>query len=151
MGPKKPATSIDNEKYEFTGLSDNHEGRDVWQIRNKRNGEVGGWIESEHNLDPQGSCWVGPYGIVCDHGRVRGGAKVGMESMDDFSFACVYGYASVFGEASVIGPGRVEGIAQVSDSAVVIGRVFGNAELYGEALLFEGASVHEGFYRSKVS
>lgn len=69
-----------------------------------KEGEFGGWIESEKNLSHEGSAWV---------------------SGD----ACVYGNARVYGNAQVSDNAQVSGDAWVSGDA----RVSGNARVYGNA------------------
>jgi hypothetical protein len=79
--------------------------RTVYRIRalrdfgDVRRGDLGGYIESEANLDHNGECWVGdvvqvygPHGRVQDNGRVSG-------------------------ESWVLG--RVDGDAQICDLAVI--------------------------------
>jgi len=72
------------QKYEFTGKTQNYDGAILRQIRRISDGEVGGWIESEHNLSHQSDCWV------------FGNANVSGN-------ACVYGDAWVYGDARVSG------------------------------------------------
>ena len=67
-------------------------------------GELGGYIESEANLDCDGNAWV-------------------------FGDAQVYGNAWVFGDAQVYGDARVYGDAWVYGNA----RVYGDAWVYGNA------------------
>ena len=55
-----------------------------------RAGEYGGYIESEDNLDQNGTCWVG------EEAMVEGKAKVSGD-------AYVHGRANVYGEARVCG------------------------------------------------
>ena len=61
-------------------------------------GDVGGWVESEKNLDQSGNAWV--YGDA----RVYGNASVSGN-------ARVYGDAWVYGDAEVYGDARVSGNA----------------------------------------
>jgi hypothetical protein len=84
-----------------------------------KKGEVGGWIESEKNLDISGDAWV------------FGNAQVSGN-------ACVYGNAWVYGNARVYGNAQVFGNAWVSGNARVYGdaRVFGNACVYGDARVY---------------
>lgn len=57
-------------KYEFTGQTINHLGRELKQIKRIRDGFVGGYIESERNLSHNGDCFV--FG----NAKVFGDAKV---------------------------------------------------------------------------
>ena len=72
------------------------------RIKRISDGEIGGYIESEHNLSQDGDCWV---------------------SGD----ATVYGTARVYRNAWACGNARVYGNAHVSGYS----RVCGNAQLYG--------------------
>ena len=73
-------------------------------------GELGGYIETEANLQVSGNAWV--FGNV----RVSGDARV-------------YGNAWVFGNARVSGDAWVSGDAQVFGDA----RVYGDAQVSGDA------------------
>lgn len=77
-----------------------------------KEGDVGGWVESEKNLDHEGNAWV-------------------------FGNAKVYDNALVSGNAWVYGNARVFGAAMVYDNAFVSSnaRVFGAARVYGAALV----------------
>ena len=69
---------------------------DVYQIRalkdfnGIRQGELGGYIESEYNLSHEGNCWI------YDEGKVFGQAKI----CDNVS---VKGYAQVYGDGEIHG------------------------------------------------
>ena len=88
-----------------------------------REGELGGYVEKEENLDHAGNAWV------------SGDAEVSGD-------AWVYGDAWVSGDAEVSGDAWVYGDACVSGNAKVYGNacVSGNAKVYGNAdyLLFMG-------------
>ncbi|MCT8551700.1 polymer-forming cytoskeletal protein [Glaesserella parasuis] len=88
-------------------------------------GQLGGYIETEKNLDHSGNAWV------YDNARVFGNAMV-------------YDNARVFGNARVYGNARVFGNAWVYDNAMVYdnARVFGNACVYGDAWVFGNAMVY---------
>ena len=75
-------------------------------------GDLGGWIESEHNLDHTGPAWV------FDSARVFGCARV-FDSARVSGSAEVSGSARVSGSAEVSGSARVSGSAEVFDSAIV--------------------------------
>ena len=81
-------------------------------------GELGGFIERENNLDQSGDAWV-------------------------YGNAQVYGDAQVYGNAQVSGNARVYGDAQVYGNARVYGdaQVYGNAQVYGDAQVYGNAQV----------
>jgi NDP-sugar pyrophosphorylase family protein len=76
--------------------------RALKDFSNVKRGELGGFIESEKNLDQEGNCWL------------SGNAKV-------FRNAVVSGDAVVSGNAVVSGYAKVYGDAVVSDNAQVYG------------------------------
>lgn len=94
-------------------------------------GELGGFIERENNLDQSGDAWV--YGDA----QVSGNARV-------FGNALVYGDARVYGDAQVFGDAQVSGDARVYGNAWVYGDawVFGNAWVYGDARVYGDAWVY---------
>ena len=100
----------------------------LYRIERLSNNELGGYIQSEHNLSQQGDAWVYDNAKVFDSARVWGNAKV----YDD---AQVYGNAWIFGNAQVCGNAWVWGDAKVYDNAWVGGnaQVCGNARVYGNA------------------
>ena len=84
-------------------------------------GDLGGFIEKEENLNHSGDAWV------------SGNAQV-------FGDAWVFGNAQVFGDAWVYGDAWVSGDAQVYGDAWVLG----NAWVYGDANI-ENNDNHCGF------
>lgn len=103
-------------KYELTDETIEVYGTALHRIKalkdfgNVKKGELGGYVESEHNLSQEGDCWV------------YGNARV-------YSNARVYGNAWVCGNAEVFGNAWVCGNAKVYDNA----KVCGNAEVCGNA------------------
>ena len=127
-------------------------GRKLYRIQAVRDfgdvksGDLGGYIQGEHNLSHEGTCWVsdnarvfGEASVwgdaqVCDNARVSeetqvyGNARVcGHGQVWDF--AQVYGNARVCDNARVCGHGQVWDFAQVSD----YGKVYDDAQLFGHA------------------
>ena len=83
-----------------------------------KEGDLGGFIESEYNLSHSNNCWV------YKEGRVFGNARVCEDAL-------------VFENAQVFGNARVCEDALVCEDARVFGNalVDGNARIYGEAYL----------------
>lgn len=118
-------------KYDFTGETKVIDGITLHQIRALRNlnsrpikkGDLGGYIESETNLDQNGNAWV--------HTR-----------------AVVYGTAFVTGGAVVADASVVRGNARVRDNAQVNGNslVEGDADVHGIARL-----AHHHAYKGNVT
>jgi len=65
-----------------------------------KEGELGGYIESESNLSQYAKCWVGDKARVYDNARVYGNAQV-------FGNAKVYDNAKVFYNARVYGDDKI--------------------------------------------
>ena len=131
-------------KYKLTDECMQYEGHKLYRIQslrsfsNVKEGELGGYIESEDNLSHDGMCWV------YDEAKVFGNAKV-------YNNACVYFYAEVFGNADVRGDAKVFdhayvlGNAEVRGEAKVYGdaKVCGNAKVYGKAEVSGDAKVYK--------
>jgi carbonic anhydrase/acetyltransferase-like protein (isoleucine patch superfamily) len=84
-------------KYEFTGEVKVKYGITLKRIRRLSDGEIGGWIESEKNLNKvSGDAWVSGNAKVFGDAEVSGNAKVSGD-------AWVSGNAKVFGDAWVSG------------------------------------------------
>ena len=132
-------------KYELTGEFIEHwSGKKLYRIRALVSfgvvvaGQLGGFVESEKNLDQSlyGNAWVSGNAQVYGNARVYGNAWV-------YGNAQVYGNARVYGDAEVSGNARVYGDAEVSGNAQVYGdaRVSGNARVYGNAWVSGNARV----------
>ena len=149
----KPKTSKDNDKFEFTDeppitvKDETGKEHTVYRIRAKKdiivngiivvhNGELGGFIEKEENLDYKSNAWISGNAIVFGEAKAYGDAWVHDRAM-------VYGEAQVFGEAVVAGDAKVYGKAKIHERAVVAGNaeVTGEAEVYGNAMVFGKAKV----------
>lgn len=120
--------------------------RDFGEVKQ---GEIGGWIESEKNLSHEGNCWVFDEAIVFDNARISGdvsieqrakifdSAYVHGEKMRVTGHAMIFEKADVFCDYFVYKPiiingfvrirgnskvdsCNVEGCAEISDCAVVI-------------------------------
>ena len=116
-------------KYELTGEFIEHwSGKKLYRIRALVSfgvvvaGQLGGFVESEKNLDQSlsGNAWV------------SGDARV-------YGNAWVYGDARVYGDAWVYGNAEVSGDARVYGDAWV----YGNAWVYGDARVRSHAVISE--------
>ena len=63
-------------KYEFTEQTLNYDGHILHQIRRLSDGELGGWIESENNLNQDDDCWVADNGKVFEDAELSGDSIV---------------------------------------------------------------------------
>lgn len=140
-------------KYEMLGedkIESNDGKSTVYRIRALRDfgvvkkGDLGGYIQYEHNLDHDGDCWVFGDAIVCECARVQDNAMVGW-------FAKVAGHAKICDNAVVSGESVVFDDATVRDYAAIFGDrecgvgdysiVEGRAHVFGSAKLSEHALV----------
>lgn len=55
-------------------------------------GDIGGYVEKEHNLSHHGDCWIYDHGMACDDGRVCGNGIVA-----DYGLVCDTGRVSGYG------------------------------------------------------
>ena len=97
-----------------------------------KEGDLGGYIESEENLSHHGDAWVHDDARVYNKARVYGDAQVCDDSI-------------LSGKARVHGSARVSGNAWVGGDAKVYGnvRVSGSASISGNTWIHENASVYE--------
>ena len=113
-----------DKKYEL--LKDdyiNYRGEILYRIRALKDfgdvkaGDIGGYVESEKNLNHDGSCWVYDNAKVYDNAEVCG-------------YARVFGSAEVYDNARVFGSARVFEDAMVYDDAVISeGVIIGNVSI----------------------
>ena len=146
-------------KYEFTEQTLNYDGHILHQIRRLSDGELGGWIESENNLNQDDDCWVADNGkvfenaelsgdsIVCGNAQVFGNAVIIDSKICDN--AKVYDNASIYtsqvcDNAEVCGNVSLHNYSKVYENAIVFDNVYtehseiyGNARVYGHAKLYE--------------
>ena len=127
-------------KYELTSETKVINGVELHRIKalnsfgNIKEGDLGGWIESEKNLSQDGDAWV------YDNAKVRGNATIsGDATIEDYAKvsgnAVVSGNATVRGNAKVRGNATIEDYAKVYDDAIVSDNaiVSGNATISGNA------------------
>jgi carbonic anhydrase/acetyltransferase-like protein (isoleucine patch superfamily) len=91
---------------------------------------IGGFLDSERNLDQNSGAWVDDEAIVYGNARVSGNARIKGE-------ARVFGKSRVSGDSVVGGNALIKGNARIQDK-VVIG---GNAEIKGNAIIYENALI----------
>ena len=153
-------------KYELTSETKVINGVEVHRIKalksfgNIKEGDLGGWIESEKNLSQDGNAWIFDNATVYDNARVGGDAKVRDNArvgdnakVRDNAWvgenAWVNGDALVGGDAWVNGNSLVGGNAEVRDNAWVGDNAWvngnslvgGNAEVYGNSWVGYNAKV----------
>ena len=123
--------SDDNKKYEFTGVKlILPNGKTLYEIRSLRDfgnihkGDIGGFIEGEHNLSHMGDCWVKGHAMIFDYAFVCGNAIIGEN-------------AKIFGDAIIRDNAKIEGNAKIYGKTIVSDNVwiFGNAEFGFEKMI----------------
>ena len=114
------------------------EGATLYRIRNEKTGELGGYIESEHNLSRYGKCWVNDNAIVFGNAQISGDAQI-------CDYAQVYGHARVSDNAKISGDAQVYGYAEVYDKAIVTNdaQVHGDAKIYGSACICGVSDIYD--------
>ena len=97
-----------------------------------KEGELGGFVEKESNIDDDGNAWVSGNAQVFGNAKISGNAQV-------YGNAKVFGNAWVSGNAQVYGNACVAGNVQISENAQVYGNAWisGNAQVYGNACVAE--------------
>jgi hypothetical protein len=93
-------------------------------------GDLGGYVEGEHNLSQEGNCWLFDNAKACGKSSVSGNASVACAAM-------ISDNAKVYGSARVLDRVRVEGNAEVYGNS----QLFGEAEVSGDAKVYDNAVV----------
>lgn len=91
-----------------------------------KEGDFGGYVESEHNLSQSGNAWI--YGNACVH-----------QNAYVFGNACLYDNAEAFGNARIYDNARLYDFVEISETAIVRGY----ATLYNKARI-SGSAIIEG-------
>jgi len=117
-------------------------GRKVFRIRalrsfgNIKEGDKGGFIQSEKNLYHNGDCWVGRDAIVCDDAIVSGNALVTGDAFV-YGAACIMEDAIVMDQAHIGGDALIFDHAKICDGASISDEVSisGHARVGGNSLI----------------
>lgn len=165
-----------NSKYELTNETIEFEGVTLHRIKalkdfvNVRAGDLGGYVESEKNLDIEGNCWIKDNAKVYEAAFIRGDAIVADEAIVRGEAwiaenCCIYDNVIVEGKTICIGHSLIISQAYVKnavieDRACISGhvkiyggsicddaRITGNVEVYSgriekKAYLSENAKIH---------
>lgn len=102
-------------------------GRPLYRIERISSGELGGYIEDEHNLSQEGNCWIYEDAHVYLDAKVSGNARI-------FGNAKIHGNVMVYGNSQVCGFANIWGNAKIYGNAFVHRKVWicGNSEITGE-------------------
>lgn len=125
-----------------------YEGRLLYRIEALRSfdgvnkGDIGGYVEGEHNLSHEGSCWIFDDAMVIDDGLVNCHAKLSGSAVVS-EHGLVNASARVGGSVRVSGYAQVFGNAFVCDNVSIGGHayVLGYANLSGNAVIDENANI----------
>ena len=132
-----------NKKYELTKEYIELEGRKLYRIKSLTNfndvkiGDLGGYIETKHNLTHSGNAWVYDDAKVYDNAHIYGNARIECNAQV-YGNAIVYNNAKVYEHARVSGNAEISGNAQIFNNAIV----FGNAQVYGKAKVFNNTKIY---------
>ena len=128
-----------NRKYELTNESKTLEnGVIVYRIKALKDfgdvkaGTLGGFVESEKNLDHTDTCWVYNEAVVYDNARVRDNAKV-------YDNAVICENALVRFNATVKDNAKISGNASIYDYAII----HNNAEISENASIVDCAEIFD--------
>lgn len=107
-----------------------------------RNGDLGGFIESEANLEQIGNCWVYDNARVCDNAKVSGNAKVRHTALVENN-AQIKGNAIVGGDSRVIHNAIIEGSADLREHCIVQdnSHILGTAKIAGFAIAQDESTI----------
>lgn len=133
-------------KYKLLGIGVLHEGKVLYRIialkdfSDVKEGDIGGFVESEENLSQYGDCWVYDSGKVYDDAFVRSNATVreGAE-VSERAIMCDHSRA--------MGLSKVKGDAIMTDNSTITGYacVQGRTKVVGGDTIING-----GFHSSEV-
>ena len=139
-----------NKKYELIEdyFCADRSGFKVFRIRALRafgdvkQGDLGGFIQSEENLSHDGNCWVSGEAWAYEEAQVFGDAWIHENARvfgkaQIFEHACISEYANVYDEAQVFGHARVSGEAEI----------FGKAKICGHVLICRKEKISRGMLR----
>lgn len=126
-------------KYILTDSTKVEDGATLYQIKALKSfsdvneGDLGGYIASEDNLEQDGNAWVYPSGIAMDNASIWGDAKVYGIALDN---ASVSQNAEVYG--AIFGDARAYGKSQVFGDAYGTARIRGNYVVANDERVFGG-------------
>ena len=135
-------------KYKLTDECMQYEGHKLYRIQALRSfadikeGDLGGYIESEDNLSHDGTCWAYDEAKVFGNAKVCGQSKA-YDNAKVYDNALVSGKTQIYNGAEVYGKAMIYGKAKIYNEAMVAGNaeVFGNALVRGNAKVYDNALV----------
>lgn len=142
-----------NEKYELTDdtrtISDKNGDHVVHRIKALRDigefvkeGDLGGYVESEYNLSTTGDCWIHHDAIVCGRATISSNARVNDRAIV-CNYAKVYENATIWRNAIICDFANVYGDAVITNNAIIkdTACISGKAHIYDKAIVRDRARV----------
>lgn len=142
------------EKYKLTEETKKYNGRILHRIQaliefaDVEAGDLGGWVEGEHNLSHEGDCWVYDEAIVMKNATVYGNAiicdkSIVCDNAKVFQNSHVHDNSVIFDYANTFGNSVIQDCAWIGGNASVYGNsnVFGLARVYGNARVYDYCSI----------
>lgn len=133
-------TEVESKKYELLETHSIDDGfNKLYRIRALRSfgdvkeGDIGGYIQSEKNLSQSGFSWVYDDAVIKDDAIVGHNAKVGGTSI-------IRDNAKVYGNATVYGKSEMDNISQAFGGAIIEDtRMTGSSRAYGDSIVIGSA------------
>lgn len=122
-------------KYRYTDETIDVNGHTLHRIEAVRNfgnikkGELGGFVESHHNLCNEGTCWIYNNAMVYGRSYVIGNSRVS----DNASVSCMEGSLYIYQNAHIRENAKIRGCVYIHNNACV----YGNSEVSAISLCDE--------------
>lgn len=129
-------------KYKLTDETIEYKGHTLYRIEalrdfsDVREGEKGGFVESENNLSHYDNCWIYDYAKVYDDAVVYGDAKI-KDYVNVFNYSDIYGNAVIFDNVKIYDHAKISGNAYISGNS----EIYGYASIHGNVLVGDFAKV----------
>lgn len=117
-----------------------------------KKGDIGGYVENEHNLSHTGACWIYDNARVCDNATVRNNAII-YDNATIYGNTMVYNSAMVYGNAKIYANTQIYGNAMVHDNALIYGnvKIHGTSVIEGNAYIRNDVEIQEGRHIGRVT
>lgn len=99
-------------------------------------GDIGGWVEGEHNLSQEGDCWVDYEAKAFKDSKLQDNAVI-TDRAELFGTAIVMDNAVVGDRAKIYGRSVISGNAEIINDAVIMD----GSTINGKAFIFEHAVI----------
>jgi len=107
-----------------------------------KEGDIGGYVETEDNLSHTGNCWIYDDAIMRHESRMTGNAKLHNTAVM-YNNSSITDDAEMFGDASLYNHATLHGSAVMCNDSAMYNNteMFDHAQLYGSASLFGNAMI----------